>query len=59
MNDVQVRHVRFYEPEIIRLRGEILLAQASGNAAKAEAAFRQAMTCERAILPRHRIARRD
>jgi len=44
MNDVQVRHVRFYEPEIIRLRGEILLAQASGNAAKAEAAFRQAMT---------------
>jgi class 3 adenylate cyclase/tetratricopeptide (TPR) repeat protein len=43
MNDVQVRHVRFYEPEIIRLRGAILLAQASGNAAKAEAAFRQAM----------------
>jgi tetratricopeptide (TPR) repeat protein len=43
MDDVQARHIRFYVPETIRLRGEILLAQASGNAAKAEAAFRQAM----------------
>jgi predicted ATPase len=43
MSEVQARHIRFYLPEIIRLRGEILLAQAGDNAAKAEAAFRQAM----------------
>jgi hypothetical protein len=41
MNETRVRS---YEAEAIRLRGEILLAQSPGNAAAAEAAFRQAMT---------------
>ncbi len=41
--ELQSRHNRFYEAEITRLRGEVLLAQSPGNAAAAEAAFRQAM----------------
>ena len=35
---------RFCEPDIFRLRGEILLAQSRANNAEAEAAFRKAMT---------------
>ena len=41
--EIKSQHNRFYEAEIARLRGEILLAQSRGNADKAEAAFRQAM----------------
>ena len=41
--ELQSRHNRFYEAEITRSRGEVLLAQSPGNAAAAEAAFRQAM----------------
>ena len=42
-DEIQARSARFHEPEIIRLRGEALLAQSRDNAAEAEAAFRQAM----------------
>jgi len=38
-----VQHAQFYEPEMARLRGEVLLRQSRGNAAAAEAAFRQAV----------------
>jgi predicted ATPase len=41
MNDTRVR---FYEAEVMRLRGEILLAQSPDQAAEAEAMFRQALT---------------
>ena len=34
----------FYEPEVVRWRGEALLAQSRDNGAEAEAAFRRAMT---------------
>ena len=37
------RQTPFYEPEIVRLRGEVLLAQSRDNGAEAEAAFRLAM----------------
>jgi hypothetical protein len=40
---------RFYESEIVRLRGENFLAQSRGNAAHAEAAFREAI----AIAQKH------
>jgi class 3 adenylate cyclase len=43
MDEIHAQRARFYEPEIIRLRGEILLLQSRGNAAEAEVAFRQAM----------------
>ena len=43
MDEIHAQRARFYEPEIIRLRGEILLLQSSSNAVEAEAAFRQAM----------------
>ena len=33
----------FYEPEIVRLGGEVLLAQSAADAAQAESVFRQAM----------------
>jgi predicted ATPase len=41
MNDTRVR---FYEAEVMRLRGEIVLAQSPDKAAEAEAMFRQALT---------------
>ena len=40
--------VRFYEPEIRRIRGELLLAQTPGAAAEAEACFRGAIDLARA-----------
>jgi tetratricopeptide (TPR) repeat protein len=43
MDDVRTRNALFYEPEIIRLRGEVLLAQSPDHAAEAETAFRQAL----------------
>jgi predicted ATPase len=43
MDEIHAQCARFYEPEIVRLRGEILLSQSRRNAAEAEAAFRQAM----------------
>jgi predicted ATPase len=43
MDEIHAQRARFYEPEIIRLRGEILLLQSRSNAVEAEAAFRQAM----------------
>ena len=36
------QHNQFCEPETIRLRGEVMLAQSRDNAGRAEAAFRQA-----------------
>jgi class 3 adenylate cyclase len=42
-DEIQAGSARFHEPEIIRARGEVLLAQSSDNAAAAEAAFRQAL----------------
>jgi class 3 adenylate cyclase/tetratricopeptide (TPR) repeat protein len=41
--EIQAGSARFHEPEIIRLRGEALLAQSRNNSAEAEAAFRRAM----------------
>ena len=41
--EVRAGASRFYEPEIVRLGGEILLAQSAANAAQAESVFRQAM----------------
>ena len=41
-NDILAGAMVFYEPEVIRMRGEILLAQSPAGAAEAEAAFRQA-----------------
>ena len=43
-DEIQAGSARFHEPEIVRLRGEALLAQSRNNSAEAEAAFRQAMT---------------
>jgi class 3 adenylate cyclase/tetratricopeptide (TPR) repeat protein len=42
-SEMQTQHNRFYEAEIMRLRGEVLLAQSPGNPAEAEATFRQAI----------------
>jgi len=44
MNEMNTQHNRFYEAEISRMRGEVLLAQSRGNAAEAETAFRHALT---------------
>jgi len=44
MREIREQRTRFYEPEIIRLGGEILLARSPGNAAEAEAVFRQALS---------------
>ena len=41
--DIREQQARFYETEVIRLRGEVLLAQSAANAAQAESVFRQAM----------------
>ncbi len=43
MNEAQARPARHYQAEIVRLRGEILLAQSRGNSAEAEKAFREAL----------------
>jgi predicted ATPase len=43
MDETHAQRARFQEPEIIRLRGEILMLQSRSNAVEAEAAFRQAM----------------
>ena len=43
MDEIHAQRARFHEPEIIRLRGEILLVQSRSNAVEAEASFRQAM----------------
>ena len=43
IDEMNRQHNRFYEAEMMRLRGEVLLAQSSGNAGEAETAFRQAM----------------
>ena len=40
---VRAHQNRFYEPELIRLRGEIALAQSRDNATEAVAAFRRAL----------------
>lgn len=41
--EMEHQHNHFYEAEMARLKGEILLAQSRDNAAQAEAGFRQAM----------------
>jgi predicted ATPase len=43
VKEVETESNHFCEPEIYRLRGEVLLAQSRANAARAEAAFRDAM----------------
>jgi class 3 adenylate cyclase len=43
MKENRLQHAQFYEPEMLRLRGEILLKQAPGDTAAAETAFRQAL----------------
>ena len=59
MNVAHGQQAPYYDAEIIRLRGEVLLAQSSGNAAEAEAAFRKAMASRRTtVLPRPRTSRR-
>jgi predicted ATPase len=40
---MNTQHNRFYDAEITRMRGEILLAQSHSHAGETEAAFRQAM----------------
>jgi len=42
MKDVTSLNARFHEPEILRLRGDVLLRQSPGNIAEAKAVFRQA-----------------
>jgi class 3 adenylate cyclase/predicted ATPase len=42
MKEIREQRTRFYEPEIIRLGGEILLARSPDDASQAEAAFRHA-----------------
>src|SRR5207244_8810547 len=43
LSAVEDTGVHFYEPEMHRLKGELLLAGPSGNPAEAEACFRQAI----------------
>jgi class 3 adenylate cyclase len=45
--EIQAGGTRFHEPEVARIRGEILLAQSRSNADEAEAAFRQALAVAR------------
>jgi predicted ATPase len=40
---MNTQHNHFYDAEITRMRGEVLLAQSHSNAGEAEAAFAQAM----------------
>ncbi|HXQ85023.1 MAG TPA: AAA family ATPase [Xanthobacteraceae bacterium] len=42
-NEMNTQGNRFYEAEIMRLRGEVSLAQSPDNATEAETAFRQAL----------------
>ncbi len=42
-DNINEQNIHFHEGEILRLRGEILLAQSDDNAAEAEATFRQAL----------------
>jgi predicted ATPase len=42
--EMKRQHNHFYEAEMARLQGEILLAQSRDNAAQAEAGFRHAVT---------------
>ena len=42
-NEIDAGGTRFHEPELARVRGEILLAQSDNNVNEAEAAFRQAL----------------
>ena len=41
---VETTEVRFYESELYRLKGELLIQQSSDNAAEAESCFQQAIT---------------
>jgi class 3 adenylate cyclase len=43
MKENAAQHARFYEPKMIRLRGEVLLAQSPSNAAQADSIFTNAM----------------
>ncbi len=43
VNEMNRQETRFYEAEMTRLRGDILLAKSADNAAAAETAFREAM----------------
>jgi class 3 adenylate cyclase/predicted ATPase/RNA polymerase subunit RPABC4/transcription elongation factor Spt4 len=43
MKEADRQQAPYYDAEIMRLRGEVLLAQSPDNAVEAEAAFRQAM----------------
>ncbi len=43
MDNINKQNIHFHEGELIRLRGEILLAQSRENAAAAEADFRRAL----------------
>jgi predicted ATPase len=43
IDEMNRQHNRFYEAEMTRLRGEVLLAQSRDNADEAETVFRQAM----------------
>ena len=43
VDEMNKQQNRFYEAEMVRLRGDILLAQSPGNAPEAESVFRQAM----------------
>jgi predicted ATPase len=47
MSEVQAHDFHFYEPELLRLRGDVLLHQSRDNAAAAEAAFKQAIALAR------------
>ncbi len=44
MKENDAQNDRFYQPEMIRLRADVLLAQSRDNAAEAETIFRRAMT---------------
>ena len=43
VEEMERQHTRFYEAEMMRMRGEILLAQSPDNAAAAEKAYREAI----------------
>jgi predicted ATPase len=47
LKEVEETGIRFYEPELRRLKGEFLLALDATNASEAEACFRQAITTAR------------
>jgi class 3 adenylate cyclase/predicted ATPase len=43
VDEMDQQHNRFYEAEMMRMRGEVLLATSPANASEAETAFRRAM----------------